>query len=93
MGGGVIGLSCAFELQRRGYQVTVLEINRCGGQASGAAAGMLAPYSENLEGPDEFFQLCLESLRLYPEWQENVKQASGQTFEYTNSGSLYIALP
>jgi glycine oxidase len=91
MGGGVIGLSCAFELQRRGYQVTVLEINRCGGQASGAAAGMLAPYSENLEGPDAFFQLCLESLRLYPGWQERVKQVSGQTFEYTNSGSLHIA--
>ncbi|MFC5704114.1 glycine oxidase ThiO [Cohnella faecalis] len=91
MGGGVVGLSCAFELQRRGHQVTVLEINRCGGQASGAAAGMLAPYSENVEGPDAFFQLCLESLRLYPEWQQNVKQASGQTFEYTNSGSLYIA--
>jgi glycine oxidase len=91
MGGGVIGLSCAFELQRRGYQVTVLEINHCGGQASGAAAGMLAPYSENLEGPDAFFQFCLESLRLYPEWQESIKQASGQTFEYTSSGSLYIA--
>ena len=91
MGGGVIGLSCAFELQKRGYQVTVLEKNRCGGQASGAAAGMLAPYSENLEGPDEFFQLCLASLRLYPGWQESVKQVSGQTFEYTNSGSLYIA--
>ncbi|SEO97636.1 glycine oxidase ThiO [Paenibacillus sp. OV219] len=91
MGGGVIGLSCAFELRRRGYEVTVLEINRCGGQASGAAAGMLAPYSENVEGPDAFFQLCLESLRLYPEWQADVKKASGQSFEYTNSGSLYAA--
>jgi glycine oxidase len=91
MGGGVVGLSCAFELQRRGYQVTVLEINRCGGQASGAAAGMLAPYSENLEGSDPFFRFCLESLHLYPEWQEEVKRASGQTFEYTSSGSLYIA--
>jgi glycine oxidase len=91
MGGGVIGLSCAFELRRRGHQVTVLEINRCGGQASGAAAGMLAPYSENPEGPDAFFRFCLESLRLYPDWQEHVKQASGRTFEYTSSGSLYIA--
>ncbi|SDX82378.1 glycine oxidase ThiO [Paenibacillus sp. CF384] len=91
MGGGVIGLSCAFELQERGYQVTVLEIHRCGGQASGAAAGMLAPYSENVEGSDAFFRLCLESLQLYPDWQAGVKEISGQTFEYTNSGSLYIA--
>ncbi|AZN41134.1 glycine oxidase ThiO [Paenibacillus albus] len=91
MGGGVIGLSCAFELRRRGYEVTVLEIRQCGGQASGAAAGMLAPFSENVEGPDAFFQLCLESLRLYPQWQADVKKASGLTFEYTNSGSLYAA--
>ncbi|RAP77748.1 glycine oxidase ThiO [Paenibacillus montanisoli] len=91
MGGGVIGLSCAYELRRRGHQVTVLDIQRCGGQASGAAAGMLAPYSENVEGSDPFFRFCLESLRLYPDWQQSVKEISGQTFEYTNSGSLYVA--
>lgn len=91
MGGGIIGLSCAFELQSRGCQVTVLETKRCGGQASGAAAGMLAPYSENVEGPDDFFQLCLESLHLYPEWQQTIRQVSKQDFEYTSSGSLYIA--
>jgi glycine oxidase len=91
MGGGIVGLSCALELQRRGYQVIVLEPQRCGGQASGAAAGMLAPYSENVEGPDDFFQLCLESLRLYPEWQQAVRDMSGQSFEYTESGSLYVA--
>lgn len=91
LGGGVIGLSCAYELGRRGYDVSVLEMNRCGGQASGAAAGMLAPYSENVEGPDEFFRLCLESLHLYPEWQTEIKRVSGLTFEYTHSGSLYAA--
>ncbi|WP_019635221.1 FAD-dependent oxidoreductase [Paenibacillus fonticola] len=89
MGGGVIGLSCAFELRKRGHNVTLLEIGKCGGQASGAAAGMLAPYSENLEEPDEFFRLCLDSLRLYPAWQAEIRQMSGQAFEYANSGSLY----
>ncbi|WP_372660682.1 glycine oxidase ThiO [Cohnella sp.] len=91
LGGGVIGLSCAFELQSRGHRVTLLEPASCGGQASGAAAGMLAPYSENLEGPDDFFRLCLDSLRLYPQWQQTIKQISKQTFEYTPSGSLYLA--
>jgi glycine oxidase len=91
LGGGVIGLSCAYELGRRGHTVTVLERVVCGGQASGAAAGMLAPYSENTEGPDDFFRLCLESLRLYPDWQAEIKRSSGLTFEYTNSGSLYVA--
>lgn len=91
MGGGIIGLSCALELQRRGHQPMVLETKRCGGQASGAAAGMLAPYSENVEGPDSFFRLCLESLQLYPEWQRAVREISGESFEYTESGSLYVA--
>ena len=91
LGGGIVGLSCAFELQTRGHEVTVLELKRCGGQASGAAAGMLAPYSENVEGPDDFFRLCLQSLRLYPEWQETVRQVSKLPFAYENSGSLYVA--
>ncbi|MFS0723285.1 glycine oxidase ThiO [Paenibacillus sp. 1P07SE] len=90
VGGGVIGLSTAFEAARRGHRVTLLEQGRCGGQASGAAAGMLAPFSENGEGPDDFFLLCLASLRLYPDWQQAVKDASGLTFEYSNSGSLNV---
>lgn len=89
LGGGVIGLSCAFELRRRGHAVTVLEKGRCGGQASGAAAGMLAPYSENAESPDDFFRLCRDSLRLYPDWQRAVRRISGLSFEYAESGSLY----
>lgn len=91
MGGGIIGLSCALELRRRGAVVTLLETGVCGGQASGAAAGMLAPYSENPEAPDEFFMLCRESLELYPAWQHLVREMSGMEFEYTECGSLYAA--
>ncbi|MBB6734259.1 glycine oxidase ThiO [Cohnella zeiphila] len=89
LGGGVIGLSCAFELRQRGYRVKLLEKERCGGQASGAAAGMLAPYSENGESPDAFFRFCRESLQIFPEWQRTVRYVSGLPFEYTESGSLY----
>ncbi|MFV8826628.1 glycine oxidase ThiO [Alkalihalobacterium sp. APHAB7] len=89
LGGGIIGLATAFECQRRGHEVVVLEKVACGGQASGAAAGMLAPFSEIGEDPDDFFRLCLESLKLYPKWQKDVKEVSGMDFEYTNSGSLH----
>lgn len=89
LGGGVIGLSSALALAKRGHEVTILEVGSCGGQASGAAAGMLAPYSENLEYPDDFFRLCLDSLRSFPEWQAEIKQMSGMDFEYTESGSIY----
>ena len=43
VGGGVIGLSCAFELARRGKSVTVIEREETGFGASTVAAGMLAP--------------------------------------------------
>lgn len=89
IGGGVIGLASAFECAMRGHEVTVLEKGKCGGQASGAAAGMLAPFSEIGEDPDDFFRLCFESLKLYPDWQCEVKQQSGIEFEYTESGSLH----
>lgn len=90
LGGGVIGLSCAWACRQRGHRITVLETGLCGGQASGAAAGMLAPYSENAEGADAFFRLGLASLRLYPDWQREIKLASGMDFEYNRSGSLQV---
>ncbi|MBU9720030.1 glycine oxidase ThiO [Bacillus alkalicola] len=90
LGGGVIGLATAFSLNRKGYKVTILEKNNCGGQASGAAAGMLAPYTEIGEDPDPFFKLCLDSLKMFKEWQHNVKDASGMDFEFTESGSIHV---
>ncbi|WP_270179269.1 glycine oxidase ThiO [Alkalihalobacillus sp. CinArs1] len=89
VGGGVIGLSIAYECRKRGFEVTVIESGVCGGQASGAAAGMLAPYSEITEDPDDFFKLCQRSLNLYPDWVEHIMQSSNESFEFSNCGSLY----
>ena len=43
VGGGIIGLTTAIELRRRGHTVTLLEKGRLGDGASGAAAGILSP--------------------------------------------------
>lgn len=90
LGGGIIGLSCAFEAARRGMLVTLIEPHGLGGQASGAAAGMLAPYSENTEQPDDFFHLCLSSLQSYPEWIKAVEDGSGMSAEWVQSGSVNV---
>lgn len=90
LGGGVIGLACALECRLRGWEVILAEKGRCGGQASGAAAGMLAPYSENTEQPDEFFWFCHESLGMYERWLEQIREYSSIDVEWERSGSLNI---
>jgi len=89
-GGGIIGLACAFECRLRGFDVTVVEKGRCGGQASGAAAGMLAPFSENPDQPDAFFELCRDSLTMYEEWLAKVRDYSAIDAEFVRSGSLNV---
>jgi D-amino-acid dehydrogenase len=43
VGGGVVGLSCAYELERAGAEVTVVERDRCGGATSLGNAGWVVP--------------------------------------------------
>ena len=46
VGGGVIGLACAWELSRNGHEVTVVAPAPGRDGASWVAAGMLAPVTE-----------------------------------------------
>ncbi len=92
LGGGIIGLSCAYEAARcGGREVTIIERGGFGGQATGAAAGMLAPYSENAEQPDAFFQLCAGSLLRYPDWAAGIEGASGMKVGFRRTGSIGVA--
>ena len=53
VGGGVIGLSCAYHLRRQGAEVTVLERERVGAGASWGNAGWIIPvHSTPLPGPE-----------------------------------------
>ena len=66
VGGGVIGLSAAWQAQQRGLDVLVLERDRAGSGASRVAAGILAPDSEAEPGNEPFVPLARRSLELYP---------------------------
>ncbi|MDX2256789.1 MAG: glycine oxidase ThiO [Pseudanabaenaceae cyanobacterium bins.39] len=75
IGGGVIGLASAIALAQKGAEVTLVERDRCGRGATWAAAGMLAPEAEGLEG--ELLDFGLRSRSLYPQWIASLMRLSG----------------
>jgi glycine oxidase len=82
VGGGIVGLACAWRLAQHGARVVLLERGKIGGEASFVAAGMLAAQCENAFHPpsqyaDELFRFCLRSRALYPDFLAELQVASG----------------
>ena len=90
IGGGVIGLSVAWRLQQTGASVTLLERGQVGGQATGAAAGMLAPLAE-AKGAGPFVELGLSSLQRYPAFVDALREETGLDPELIGPGMLRVA--
>ena len=91
IGGGAIGLSIAWRSAVAGLRVTVVD-DRQPGQASWAAAGMIAPVSEAHYGEEALLDLNLLSARRYPGWIEELEETSGRSTGYTPCGTLVVAL-
>lgn len=89
LGGGVIGLSLAYHLGRQGASVTVLDAGELG-QASSAAAGMLAPLAE-ANSPGPFLDLALDSLHRYPAFVAALHEDSGDDLHTHGPGMLRVA--
>ncbi len=91
IGGGVIGLSIARELHKKGIgRITIVERGKMGQEASFAAAGMLAPDAET-DKIDDFYHFCSESKRLYPDLASELFNETGVNIELDRSGTLYLA--
>ncbi len=92
VGGGVIGLACAWELSRHGHAVTlVAPAPGCEG-ASWVAAGMLAPVTEAQFGESALTALLLEGARRWPAFAGDLEQAAGHPIGYDTTGTLNVAL-
>ena len=92
VGGGVIGLSCAWRAARDGARVCVLERDVPAAGATGVAAGMLAPVGETAWGEEEVLSLNLESLRLWPEFASRLEADAGDGVGFEATGALHVAL-
>lgn len=91
VGGGVIGLSLAFELLGRGRGVHLLDAGMRG-MATRAAAGMLAPVSEAEQQRPEIVALGQDSLSRYPEFISRLESTSGSSCRYATEGCLWVAV-
>ena len=89
IGGGIIGCALARALAIEGAGVALIERNAPGEEASGAAAGMLAPSAEAELG-SPIFSLCRASLRAYHPLVAELLRETGIDPEYRTDGSLLV---
>jgi glycine oxidase len=92
VGGGVIGLSCAWRAARGGARVAVLDRAEPPAGATRVAAGMLAPVGELAFGEPELLEMTLASAQLYPDFVAELEAATGESTGYVHQGAIHIAL-
>ena len=92
VGGGVIGLSCAWRAAQRGARVAVVERSRPPAGATRVAAGMLAPVGELAFGEPELLKMTLAAAEIYPDFVAELEAASGISTGYSICGALHVAL-
>jgi glycine oxidase len=90
LGGGLAGLVTAWRSARHGLRAAVAD-PAPGGGAARVAAGMLAAVTELHHGEEMLLALNLASARRYPDFVQELEDASGQETAYRASGTLSVA--
>jgi glycine oxidase len=91
VGGGIVGLSVAWHLARRGTGVTVLEAGEPLRFTSRAAAAMIAPVGYVEPPGDEFLALRMDAQAEWTAFAAELTEASGVSPGYRVLGSLVAA--
>lgn len=88
IGGGVIGLSIARRLAKENLRVSLLDRQRCGGEASWAGAGVIA--APNPHRNDVVATLLRRALITYPDFCAELQDETGIDMEYDRCGELEL---
>src|SRR5207237_1568771 len=88
VGGGLIGLAISAALAERGVEVTLISEHRPG-EASPAAAGMLAPSVERAPGAAHKFSIAARDR--YPTYIEFLAERTGVKVPLNRLGILQVA--
>lgn len=91
IGGGIIGLSLAITLRKRGATVLVVERGKPGREASYAAGGMLVECSPEVLEPLQ--PLATASARMYPEFAHELQVESGISVDLRDVGTIVFPPP
>ncbi len=92
VGGGVIGLSCAWQLAERGHAVTLVAPDAGHDGASWVAAGMLAPVTEVQFGESALTNLLLEAAGHWKAFAHDLERRADMSIGHNESGTLTLAL-
>ncbi|MGI8982714.1 MAG: glycine oxidase ThiO [Pirellulaceae bacterium] len=90
IGGGVIGLSLAWDLAQHGQSVQVIDRGEPGKEASWAGAGILPPASWKA-ARHPYDQLRALSSELHPQWAAALSQQTEIDTGYRLCGGIYLA--
>ena len=90
IGGGVIGLSLAWDLAQHGQSVQVIDRGEPGKEASWAGAGILPPASWKT-ALHPYDQLRALSSELHPQWAAALSLQTGIDTGYRLCGGIYLA--
>jgi glycine oxidase len=91
IGGGIIGLSLAIELRKKGAGVLVVERGEPGREASSAAGGMLVDCT--VETPTALQPMAIASARMYPEFVHELQVESGLYVDLRDQGAIVFPAP
>lgn len=90
LGGGVIGLSLAYELAGQGMRVQVIDRSTPGEESSWAGAGILQP-GVIRPGGHPYEQLAGLCHQLHPAWSALLREETGIDNGYRQCGGVYLS--
>ncbi len=86
LGGGIFGLSVAWEATRRGARVRLIETRRIGAGSSGGIVGALAPHTPEQWNPKK--QMQFDALVAAGDWWREIAARGGVDPGYARLGRL-----
>ena len=90
LGGGVIGLSTAYEAAARGLRVRVIDRGTPGQESSWAGAGILTPGAQHTSA-SPLERLAAWSRQLHTQWAAQLRSETGIDTGFRPCGGLYVA--